>query len=73
MRHGKLYGYKDTTRMLGMGWMGFMDLVGTHGWGLRNCVIVLTDVSLSIREFYDNITGVPLGASDHWIPGSQWL
>ena len=53
---------------------GFMDLVDTRGWGFRTIIVIaLTDVSLSIREFYDNIAGVPLGAIDHWIPGSQWL
>ena len=48
---------------------GFED---TRGWDLR-AIIVLADVSLSIRELYDNIAGVLLEASDHWIPGSQWL
>ena len=45
--------------------MGFRD----HYFS-RGC---LADVSLSIRDFYDNIKGVLVGASDHWIPGSQWL
>ena len=30
---------------------GYMDLVETHGWGLR-IFIFLADVSLSLREFY---------------------
>ena len=34
---------------------GFTDFVETHGWGLR-IFILLSDVSLSITEFYDNIT-----------------
>ena len=45
--------------------MGFKDLYFSHG--------CLADVSLPIRDFYDNIKGVLVGASDHWIPGSQWI
>ena len=63
---------KDASRRLKDTRIGFMDLTDAHRWGLRT-VMVLTDVSLSIREFYDNIAVVPLGASDHRIPGSQWL
>ena len=33
---------------------GYTDLAETHGWGLR-IFISLTDVSLLIRDFYDNI------------------
>ena len=36
--------------------MGFTEVAHTCGWGLRT-VIVLGDVSLSIREFYDNVAG----------------
>ena len=50
----------------------FTDLADTSIWSLRT-IFVLPDVSLSIRELYDNIAGAPLGASDHWIPGPQWL
>ena len=48
---------------------GYTDLADTHGWGLRN-FIFLVDVSLLIRDICDNIKDVPVGASDHWIPGS---
>ena len=43
---------------------GFTDLADTRGGDLRT-IIVLTVDSLWIREFYDNIAGVPLGANDH--------
>ena len=33
---------------------GYTDLVQTHGWGLR-IFISLSDISLTIRDFYDNI------------------
>ena len=36
--------------------MGFTDLVDTHRWGLR-IFILLSDVTLSITEFYDSIKG----------------
>ena len=51
---------------------GYTDLADTREWGLM-IVVFLADVSLLIRDFYDNIAGVLVGASDHWIPGSQWL
>ena len=47
----------------------FSDLVDTHRWGLRT-IIVLADVSLSTREFYDNIGGV---CWELVTTGSQWL
>ena len=47
--------------------MGFTDIADARGWGLRT-IIVIAHASLSIREFYDNIAGVPLRGSDHWIP-----
>ena len=43
---------------------GYTDLVDTHGWGLR-IVFFLANVSISIRDFYDNIKGVLVGATDH--------
>ena len=51
---------------------GYKNLAETHRWGLQ-IVIFLTDVSLSIRDFYDSLKRVLVGASDHWIPGSQWV
>ena len=33
---------------------GYTDLADTHGWGLW-IFISLADVSLSVRDFYDNI------------------
>ena len=41
---------------------GYTDIADTHGWGLR-IFIFLVDVSLPIKDFYDNIKGV-VGASD---------
>ena len=43
---------------------GYTDLADTCRWGLR-IVIFFTDVSLLIRDFYDNIVGFLVGASDH--------
>ena len=40
--------------------MGFTDLYFSRG--------CLADVSLLIRDFCDNIKGVLVGASNHWIP-----
>ena len=41
--------------------------------GCLRMIIVITNASLSLREFYDNIAGVPLRGSDHSIPGFQCL
>ena len=46
---------------------GYTDLTDTRGWGLR-IIIFLANVSLSIKDFYDNIAGVWVGTCDHWIP-----